>query len=335
MIRSTMRLPSPDSFARTLAAALLLHCSLAAAQLPGFVDPRLRWRTLDTEHFSVHFAEQNAPQARLAAQVAEKVYPRITGMLRWQPRTRTHLIVLDSADFSNGFATPLPFNHTGIFLSPPDEGELLQGREWLELVLTHEFFHVVHLDKARGAPLGFRNVFGRWALFFPNALEPGWIVEGLAVYAESETARGYGRLGNSAFEGMMRAEVARGLRPLREINAEGRGFPLNRDYLYGSYFFAFVRERYGEKAVTDLVEDYSDNIVPFRVHSNPVRVTRKPMDVLWVEYRTGCARASRRKPPARAGRAMCWRARFPFPARCSRPAGRAGMSRATATPFRG
>src|SRR6185503_2435382 len=126
MIRSTMRLPSPDSFARTLAAALLLHCSLAAAQLPGFVDPRLRWRTLDTEHFSVHFAEQNAPQARLAAQVAEKVYPRITGMLRWQPRTRTHLIVLDSADFSNGFATPLPFNHTGIFLSPPDEGELLQ-----------------------------------------------------------------------------------------------------------------------------------------------------------------------------------------------------------------
>ncbi len=279
-----MRRPSPGSFACALAAALLLQSSLAAAQLPGFVDPGLRWRTLDTEHFSVHFAEQNRAQARLAAQVAEKVYPRITGMLRWQPRARTHLIVLDSADFSNGFATPLPFNHAGIFLSPPDEGELLQNRDWLELVLTHEFFHVVHLDKARGAPLGFRNVFGRWAPFFPNALEPGWIVEGLAVYAESETGRSYGRLGNSAFEGMMRAEVARGLRPLREINAEGRGFPLNRDYLYGSYFFAFVRERYGEKAVTDLVEDYSDNIVPFRVHSNPVRVTGKPMDALWVEY---------------------------------------------------
>jgi len=284
-----MRRPGPGSFAAgsfacALAAALLLWSSLAAAQLLGFVDPRLRWRTLDTEHFSVHFAEQNRPQARLAAEVAEKVYPRITGMLRWQPRARTHLIVLDSADFSNGFATPLPFNHAGIFLSPPDEGELLQNREWLELVLTHEFFHVVHLDKARGAPLGFRNVFGRWAPFFPNVLEPGWITEGLAVYAESDAGKGYGRLENSEFEGMMRAEVARGLRSLREVNAEGRGFPLNRDYLYGSYFFAFVRARYGEKAVFDLVEDYSDNIVPFRVHSNPVRVTGKPMDALWLEY---------------------------------------------------
>src|SRR5258706_2673551 len=156
-----MRRPSPGSFACALAAALLLQSSLAAAQLPGFVDPGLRWRTLDTEHFSVHFAEQNRAQARLAAQVAEKVYPRITGMLRWQPRARTHLIVLDSADFSNGFATPLPFNHAGIFLSPPDEGELLQNRDSLERVLKHQFFHLVQPDKARGAPLGFRNVFGR------------------------------------------------------------------------------------------------------------------------------------------------------------------------------
>src|SRR5258705_13966218 len=183
------RPPSRGSFACALASALLLGSPLAQAQLLGFVDPQLRWRFLDTAHFSVHFAEQNRPQARIAAEVAEKVYPRITGMLRWQPRGRTHLIVLDSADFSNGFATPLPFNHSGIFLSPPDEGELLQSRVWLELVLTHEFFHVVHLDKARGAPLGFRNVFGRWAPFFPNALEPGWIVEGLAGYAESDAGK--------------------------------------------------------------------------------------------------------------------------------------------------
>jgi hypothetical protein len=89
-----IRRPGPGSFAAgsfacALAAALLLlllRSSLAAAQLLGFVDPGLRWRTLDTEHFSVHFAEQNRPQARVAAQVAEKVYPRITGMLRWQPR---------------------------------------------------------------------------------------------------------------------------------------------------------------------------------------------------------------------------------------------------------
>ena len=270
---------------RAFAALLLLWSPAPRAQIEfTWVDPGLRWRTLDTAHFSVHFAEQHRAQARIAAAVAETVYPRITGMLAWQPRSRTHLVLLDSADFSNGLASPLPFNYSWIFLSPPDEGELLQNRDWLELVLTHEFFHIVHLDKARGFPLAVRNVLGRFWPTFPNAFQPHWIVEGLAVYAESDAASGYGRLEHSHFEGMMRAERARGLRSLAEVNAEGRGFPLNRDYLYGSYFFAFLRERYGEKAILDIIESYSGKFFWFPVDSTPVRATGKPMAALWVEY---------------------------------------------------
>ena len=127
-------------------------------------------------------------------------------------------------------------------------------------------------------------MFGRVPFFFPNALQPRWIIEGLAVHAESDPGRSYGRLGNSQFEGMMRAEAGRGLRSLAEINADGRGFPLNRDYLYGGYFFAFLQERYGQKAVADFIESYSDNLIPFRVHSNPAVVTGKTMDDLWAEY---------------------------------------------------
>jgi len=171
-------------------------------------------------------------------------------------------VVLDSLDQSNGLASPLPFNYIQIVLAPPDERELLQNREWLELVLTHEFTHIAHLDKARDAPLAFRRVFGRFLFLFPNLFEPGWLTEGIAVYSESDPDKGYGRLGQSFFEGQMRAEAARGLRSLREVNAEGRGFPLNRDYLYGSYFFAFLAERYGPKAVIGYIEGYSDNLIP-------------------------------------------------------------------------
>jgi len=265
---------------------LLFWCAALRAQWAElhWVDPALRWRTLETEHFLVHFAEQHRAQARIAAATAERVYPRVTALLDWRPRRQTHLVLLDSADFANGFASPLPFNFTGIFLSPPDEGELLQNREWLELVLSHEFFHIVHLDKAAGPPLGLRDVLGRLLPFFPNVLQPSWIIEGLAVNNESEAARGYGRLGHSHFEGMMRAEVARGLRPLREVNAEGRGFPLNRDYLYGSYFFAFLRERYGEAVIPRFIDNYSANLLPFKVYSNPIGPTGKAMDELWADY---------------------------------------------------
>jgi hypothetical protein len=249
-----------------------------------FVDPALGWRTLETRSFEVHFPERQRAQARLVAGAAERILPRLTALLRWQPQSRIHIVVLDSADFANGLASPIPFNYTMVFLSPPDDGELLQNREWLDLVLTHELFHIVHLDKARDAPLTLRRVFGRLAFIFPNVFQPGWIIEGLAVHAESDPARGYGRLGNSQFEGMMRAEASRGLRSLAEINAGGRGFPLNRDYLYGAYFFAFLQERYGAKALVDFIETYSDNVIPFRVHSNPTVVTQKNMDQLWAEY---------------------------------------------------
>jgi hypothetical protein len=249
-----------------------------------FVDPALRWRTLQTEHFLIHFGQANRSQARTVAGVAERVYARTTALLDWQPRQRTHVVLLDSADFANGYASPIPFNFAGIFLSPPDEGELLQNRDWLELVLSHEFFHVVHLDKARGAPLNLRGVLGRLLPFFPNVLEPAWIIEGLAVYHESQPGGGYGRLQHSYYEGMMQAEVDRGLRSLREVNAEGRGFPLNRDYLYGSYFFAFLAERYGPSAIRAFIDNYSANVVPFKVESNPVAVTGKGMDALWLDY---------------------------------------------------
>jgi hypothetical protein len=250
----------------------------------SFVDPGLRWRTLETANFEVHFGERHRAQARIVAAAAESILPSLTGLLRWQPRSRIHVVVLDSADFANGLASPVPFNYTMVFLSPPDEGSLLQNREWLELVLTHELFHLVHLDMARAAPLGLRSVFGRLPFLFPNALQPRWIVEGLAVHAESDARRSYGRLANSHFEGMMRAEAGRGFLSLAELNAGGRGFPHNRDYLYGGYFFAFLQDKYGEKGIADFIENYSNNIIPFRVHSNPVAVTGKNMDELWAEY---------------------------------------------------
>jgi hypothetical protein len=277
---------------RACAAALLLASVQARAQ---FVDPSLRWRTLDTEHFSVHFAERYRSQGEAVAEAAESVYPHVTGWLKWKPESRTQIVVLDSLDVSNGYASPYPFNFIGIILSPPDEGELLQNREWLELVLIHEFTHVVHLDKARGPPLALRRIFGRYLVLpipflaffpsaFPNLLEPNWMTEGLAVYSESDWNKGYGRLGQSHFEGMLRAESARGLRSLREVNAGGRGFPLNRDYLYGSYFFYFLAERYGPDAVPNYVEAYSGRWFPFQVHSTPRLVTGKAMDELWLEY---------------------------------------------------
>jgi hypothetical protein len=68
------------------------------------------------------------------------------------------------------------------------------------------------------------------------------------------------------------------------MNADGRGFPLNRDYLYGGYFFDFVRERYGEQAAQRMVDWMSGQLIAQRVQNLPLAGTGKYMDQLWVEY---------------------------------------------------
>jgi len=260
---------------------LLLFCGSAFAIGP---DPAHDWRSFDTGHFVVHYEANNRAQAETAAAIAETAWTKITPLLNWRPQARTELVLLDDYDLANGFASPLPFNHTGIFLTAPDDGELLENSDWLELVITHELSHIVHLDKVRGAPGFLQHIFGRHPLLLPGLWQPSWLIEGLATYVESDPETHRGRLDNTIFDAYMRLEVQQGLESLREINSDGRAFPLNKAYLYGAYFYRFLEQQYGQSAVYRLVNDYSDNLIPFRVHSNPVTVTGKPMDELWLVY---------------------------------------------------
>jgi hypothetical protein len=87
---------------RTWVAVLLAWTLPVQAQ---FVDPSRNWRTFDTANYTLHFAEEHRAQAQVVAGIAEKVHARVTAWLQWRPESRTHLVLLDSADFSNGWAS--------------------------------------------------------------------------------------------------------------------------------------------------------------------------------------------------------------------------------------
>jgi hypothetical protein len=268
---------------RTL--VFLVSCWLAGAATAQSIEPAKDWQTADTQHFRINYRSAWRAQAERVAQIAERVYPQVTKALAWEPRGRTEILLIDQYDLANGYSTPLPYNIIGVYLAPPDEGELLDNSDWLELLITHEFTHTVHLDKVRGVPSVLQSVFGRQPLFFPNIFEPSWVIEGLAVYTESDPATGRGRLRGPVFEAWLRAEAKHGFISLRELNAGGRALPLSKSYLYGAYFFDYVGRRYGNDAVYKLVHQYSGN-PPFwpRLHTSPFGATGKTMDVLWTEF---------------------------------------------------
>ena len=168
-----------------------LFSGLAQAQI---ADPWKDWLSADSAHFRIHYRSEHRAQAERATLAAERAYPRVTAALQWEPRGRTEIVLFNEFDLPNGYSTPLPYNTIGVVLAPPGEGQLLDNSNWLDLLLAHEFTHAVHLDKVRGAPKVLQSIFGRVPWFFPNLFQPGWAVEGLAVYNESDPANGRGRL---------------------------------------------------------------------------------------------------------------------------------------------
>jgi hypothetical protein len=273
-----------------LVIALGIALALGLAFAPGaayaqYADPRPAWDTAESAHFRIHYRAAQRAQAEAVVRAAERAWPRVTQALAWEPTSRIDIAVFSELDISNGYSTPLPFNLIGVFLTPPDERELLDNSAWLDLLLVHELTHAVHLDKRRAAPRVLQNIFGRIAWFVPNLFNPGWVVEGLAVWHESDPAAGRGRLKGPLFEAWLRAERKRGFIKLAELNADGRALPLSKQYLYGAYFFEFVHRRYGPGKAQEMIEQYSGNIgfAP-RLHSMPYGATGKTMDALWDEF---------------------------------------------------
>ena len=261
-------------------------CSTAFSALSQ--DPSLHWRTLTTTHFEIHFHDGEEALAHEVADISEQVHSRLAAKLNWQPAERTQVVLTDRFDFANGSASPLPRNEMRLLMTPPEASSVLADYDdWLRLLITHEYTHILHLDKRSGLPDSLQSVFGRLLFLFPNLLQPPWFIEGLATYEETDRTRGIGRGQGTGFRGLMRLEVANGIKPLQQVNQPLVSWPMNTvRYLYGVYFYQFIAERYGADKVGQLVEEYSDNLIPFAINSNSNKVLGKKLDPLWEEFNT-------------------------------------------------
>jgi len=201
-------------------------------------DPALTWHTLRSAHFRVHYYDGEEALAQRTAATAERVHSQLSPVIGWQPEEPVDIVLNDRLDISNGYASFFPADRMTIFVTPPDEVSGLEDHGgWLDTVLTHEYTHILHLDKATHAPSFLRHVFGRNVLLFPNALQPAWLIEGIATWHETDRARGIGRGQSSYYDMLLRMEVDNGVKPVRQINQHIATWPGGTTpYLYGVAF---------------------------------------------------------------------------------------------------
>jgi len=282
-------------FTRVLPAWLLVLVSLvvvSTAQAALTHDPSLSWRTIHTRHFRVHFHDGGEAVAQRTAVLAERVHEKLVPLIGWTPEGPVDVVVDGRQDVTNGFASFFPSNRMTIFVTPPDELNSLEDHDgWLELVLTHEYVHILHLDRAEGGPAFLRKVFGRsvWVLpvftAFPNLWQPRWLIEGLATWHETDRQRGIGRGQSSYFDMLMRMEVASGIKPVYQVNQYMASWPAGYvPYLYGVAFYDFVADRKGEDKVRKLIDEYSNDFVPLFINRNSRKALGGKYSQLWKEF---------------------------------------------------
>src|SRR5258705_8998140 len=208
--------------ARVLGSLFVLvwACGASTASAADRYDPRLRFRTIRTAHFDIHAPQGEEAMARRLAGIVERVratFQPIFGV----PRGRVQVILVDQTDLSNGWATPLPFDTIEITAVPPSAETLIGNTtDWLELVFTHEYTHILHLDRTRGLMQGVRRLFGRVPVAFPNAFLPVWQVEGIATFEESSMT-GEGRVPAGDFPAIV--DVAAAQHPFEPIDRASGG----------------------------------------------------------------------------------------------------------------
>jgi hypothetical protein len=274
--------------ALALAVTLLAASAVPAAER---YDPRLRFRTIRTAHFDVHAHQGEEALARRLAVIVERV------RLQFEPvfgvaRGRVQVILVDQTDVSNGWATPLPYNTIEITAVPPASETLIGNTtDWLELVFTHEYTHILHLGRSRGLMEGLRHVFGRVPVVFPNVFLPVWQVEGIATFEESRMT-GEGRIPAGDFRAIV--DIAAAQHRFEPIDRAGGGlddWPGGlAAYAYGAYFHQYLADRYGPERLSRLA-DATAGRVPFFGSGAFGKVFGRSSRALWRDFQESRERA--------------------------------------------
>lgn len=274
-------------FLRLLPLLVTLVLLLASGRARANQD--LEFRTLETEHFIIHYPVGTEEVADRVAMLAERAHSRLTLALAHSPRLRTHIIITDTTDAANGFANAVPFPRIRLFTAAPGNLSVLGSYDdWLDILVTHEFTHVVHIDTVHGLPkllnqlLGF-GVLGK--LSGPNIVQPRWIVEGLATMYESDLSS-QGRYRSALFDMFLRMAVLEGrFQRIDQFNSNARVFPHGSSvYLYGLHFMHYLGMHYGRDKLAELSHKYGSRLVPWGINRALEDVIGIDFDLAFKEF---------------------------------------------------
>lgn len=258
-------------------------------------NPDQRWRTIETEHFYVHYSVGEEDAAERVATTAERAYDSLSVAWGHDVFLKTHITLADTQDTANGRATAVPFPQVTAYATAPETLSVLEGYDdWIDILITHELVHIFHLDTVHGIPRIINAVFGFGVLgklTSPNILQPRWVVEGVATYEESDKS-GHGRRRSAQFDALIRMAVLEGrFQTIDQTSSGARIYPHGTSvYLYGVHLMYYIAARYGADKLRELSHKYGGQLVPYGINRVVQDVLGVDFFTLWEEFKQDTTR---------------------------------------------
>lgn len=258
--------------AACLIFSLLCFSSVLAQEVLNNNAPSLKWQKISTPNFKVVYPVGFELQAQRMANTLEHIRSAESRSLDVNPR-KISVILQNQSSFSNGFVSLIP-RRSEFYTMPPQNNNFAGTTEWLDLLASHEYRHVVQFAKAN---TGFNRLL--YYMFGPATLAamsvtavPQWFWEGDAVVTETAfTSGGRGKVPN--FGLVFRTNLL-----------EGRTFNYHKQYLrsykhnipdhyvLGYHMVSYLRERTNDPMIWEKITERSWSVpfMPFRF-SNSIK----------------------------------------------------------------
>ncbi len=179
----------------------------------------MKWFQINTEHFKVLYPDGFGTEAQRVANTLEHIREPEASSLGIVPK-KISIVLHSQSAISNGFVTLAP-RRSEFFAMPPQNYNFTGTNEWLTLLSSHEYRHIVQFQKSvTGFNKAIYFLFGQLAQAGMAFIAvPQWFWEGDAVATETAfTGSGRGRI--PEFDLLFRTNFL-----------EGRNFDYNKQYL--------------------------------------------------------------------------------------------------------
>ena len=230
----------------------------------------LDWKTVESDHFLVHFQTGNQESALAISAIAEEIFDPVTSLYNYAPSGKTSIVLRDREDISNGAAYFFD-NKIDIWL-PSLDTPFRGTHSWYSNVIMHEFTHIVQLGASMKRNNKIPAIYLQWLSYedirrpdvlygFPKGIVtlplstvriPAWFAEGTAQYQRENV---YHDFWDTHRDMLLRTRILKGTQlSLTDMGTFSSKTSLERELVYnqGFSFTSYLTDRFGESIIAEM-----------------------------------------------------------------------------------